>query len=396
MPKLDPTIQSRLSPTIKTADRGLAGLQDYVLDAAIPLVNMLECKNRLPQLTPRMQEAAQQALKLIGSASAHISVERQRKASTCLNKEISTLVADEDTYLQRCGTLPLWKFIPTKDEGSYGSHEESQTDILDSICASVFSEGPPPTVLWKWQQQGQRTEKAERKKTVNLTTTLHLCSKDHKRDKEQVSRAHFQGSQGGRTHNIDPACASVHTKQKVSEYTPQSPVLDLPLNQQVSETTPPDSPLCIQQVSEIPIKVVCPIAEPSIMDQPIVHLCLVLEDPPWLQLTQRGIFSMAETICQSSQTFAGTISLFGSNWKAPTQDPWVIQTVLEATTFLSCFPSPTFTSLQLSSVHQESCSIGGRDTVPLAETDHFSNPNSKEGILLQHEKKPYWNALVLL
>ena len=31
-------------------------------------------------------------------------------------------------------------------------------------------------------------------------------------------------------------------------------------------------------------------------------LSLELEDPPWIQLTQRGILPMAETICQSSQT----------------------------------------------------------------------------------------------
>jgi len=38
---------------------------------------------------------------------------------------------------------------------------------------------------------------------------------------------------------------------------------------------------------------------------------------------------MAETICQSSQMFAGRISLFRSNWEALTQEPWVIQTVVE-------------------------------------------------------------------
>jgi len=38
---------------------------------------------------------------------------------------------------------------------------------------------------------------------------------------------------------------------------------------------------------------------------------------------------MAETICHSSQTFAGRISLFKLNWKALTQESWVIQTVTE-------------------------------------------------------------------
>jgi len=38
---------------------------------------------------------------------------------------------------------------------------------------------------------------------------------------------------------------------------------------------------------------------------------------------------MAETICHSSQSFAGRISLFSPNWEAITQDTWVIQTVME-------------------------------------------------------------------
>ena len=41
VPKLDSTIQSRMSATAKLTDRGLAGMQGYVLDAAVPLVNIL-------------------------------------------------------------------------------------------------------------------------------------------------------------------------------------------------------------------------------------------------------------------------------------------------------------------------------------------------------------------
>ena len=40
--KLDPTLQSRMTPAAKTVDRSLAGLKGCVLDVAIPLVNMLE------------------------------------------------------------------------------------------------------------------------------------------------------------------------------------------------------------------------------------------------------------------------------------------------------------------------------------------------------------------
>ena len=91
-------IQSRMTPAAKAADRGLAGLQGLVLDAAIPLVNMLESA-RAGTLNPKdAAESAQQALKLVGNASAHISTERRQRASQCLNKELSTLVENESTF----------------------------------------------------------------------------------------------------------------------------------------------------------------------------------------------------------------------------------------------------------------------------------------------------------
>ena len=87
-----------MTPAAKTADKGLAGLQGYVLDAAIPLVNMLESA-RAGTLNPKeAAESAQQALKLVSNASAHLSSERRRRASQCLNKELSTLVQDESTF----------------------------------------------------------------------------------------------------------------------------------------------------------------------------------------------------------------------------------------------------------------------------------------------------------
>ena len=100
VPKLDSTIQSRMPASAKTTDRGQAGMQGYVLDAAVPLVNILESA-RNGTLTPKdAAESAQQALKLIGNTSAHLSAERRRKAATCLNKELSTLVDQEDTFVE--------------------------------------------------------------------------------------------------------------------------------------------------------------------------------------------------------------------------------------------------------------------------------------------------------
>ena len=99
VPKLDPTIQSRMSASAKLTDRGLSGMQGYVLDAAVPLVSILESARNGTLTTKDAAESAQQALKLIGNASAHLSAERCRKAATCLNKELSTLVDQEDTFV---------------------------------------------------------------------------------------------------------------------------------------------------------------------------------------------------------------------------------------------------------------------------------------------------------
>ena len=119
---------------------------------------------------------------------------------------------------------------------------------------------------------------------------------------------------------------------QVSEITPpnqQVAEIEPPSNLQVAEIEPPN-----QQVSEVtPLHVPqISVAEPtqhSVLGLPIVHLSLVIQDPPWAHLTQRGLLPMAETICHSSQTFAGRLSLFSQNWETITQDTWVIQTVTE-------------------------------------------------------------------
>ena len=90
---------------------------------------------------------------------------------------------------------------------------------------------------------------------------------------------------------------------KVSEHTPLAEP-----NQQVSDVTPL---IPLESNQQLPEK---PLAEPtqlSILGLPVVHLSLPLGNPPWVQLSQKGILPMAETICQSSQAFAGRISLIG-------------------------------------------------------------------------------------
>ena len=93
-PKLDSAIQSRLPKHAKDADRNLVRMQTLVLDAAAPLINTPEAA-RVGSLTIRdAAESAQLALKLLGNASAIISTERRRKATTHLNPKLYTLVED--------------------------------------------------------------------------------------------------------------------------------------------------------------------------------------------------------------------------------------------------------------------------------------------------------------
>ena len=108
-----------------------------------------------------------------------------------------------------------------------------------------------------------------------------------------------------------------------------TPHLQVLANQQVSEVITLNVLKGTQKASEKPIKATClvTVAEPTqytILGLPIVYLSLALENPPWIQPSQRGILPMAENICQTSQTFAGRISLFRSNWKALNQDGYHI------------------------------------------------------------------------
>ena len=87
-----------MSPGAKAEDRNLAGLQGFVLGAAIPLVNMMESARSGSLNSRDAAESAQQALKLLQNASVYISVERPLKASSCLNKGLAPLIADETTF----------------------------------------------------------------------------------------------------------------------------------------------------------------------------------------------------------------------------------------------------------------------------------------------------------
>jgi len=97
-PKLDPPIRSKLPKQAKDADENLVRLKSKVLNMASPLVSLLESTRR-GVLTPKdAAETAQQALKLLGNASATISADRCQKGSHYLNRELTPLVKKQATF----------------------------------------------------------------------------------------------------------------------------------------------------------------------------------------------------------------------------------------------------------------------------------------------------------
>ena len=112
--------------------------------------------------------------------------------------------------------------------------------------------------------------------------------KERKRHSEQVSRVHSEGSQGAHTPSINLTRASAHTSTIIGA-TQSTGVRGHTTNLPESAQQPPEKPL----------------AGPNqhfILGLPVVHLSLSLANAPWVQLSQRGLPPMAETICQSTKS----------------------------------------------------------------------------------------------
>ncbi len=95
-PKMDPLVKGELGKDIMEANKRLARLQNFTLDATGSLVTALE------ELTAKEPDgelviaAIQQGLTLIGNASAHFSKERRSRALEKLNPDLKSLAEDED------------------------------------------------------------------------------------------------------------------------------------------------------------------------------------------------------------------------------------------------------------------------------------------------------------
>ena len=70
-----------------------------ILDTVGPLASLLEM-NQARHLTPEtVTEAATQALRFLGNAHSHISMERRRRVVAFLNQDLQPLVEEPDRFL---------------------------------------------------------------------------------------------------------------------------------------------------------------------------------------------------------------------------------------------------------------------------------------------------------
>ena len=91
----------------------------------------------------------------------------------------------------------------------------------------------------------------------------------------------------------------------------------------------PNKTRSIKKVSEsTPNQHVTEVTQLSIMSLPIIHLSIPQENPPWTLLLKMVIAPLAAEL-HHRQSFAGRITLFQSNWKVLTSDPWVLETVIQ-------------------------------------------------------------------
>lgn len=92
-PKLDESVSSLVPKSAKTYDSFLSKLQRFTLDAAGPLLWMLNERSEGRDVD--VEAAVRASLALLGNASAHFSVERRRAILKHLNKDLKPL-ADAD------------------------------------------------------------------------------------------------------------------------------------------------------------------------------------------------------------------------------------------------------------------------------------------------------------
>ena len=313
--KLDPTIQSRLPKPAKDADHNLARLQTLILDAAAPFLSTLEAA-RSGSLTPKgAAESAQLALKLLGNASANISTEQRRKATTHLNPELCTLTEYEDNFHEEAPFL----FGKTFDQQAK-DHIEAVKSLKKTMFtdSSTFSKKPPLIGPGRWHIQGQRDKQEvqcspEREKLSNtfMCKTFNENVECYKHSQHKQISSHDMHDTNYRSSAIKQGV--IVTNQQHGDYTTF-----------VKQYTDSSGVRVYTSQADVCDSVWSPLH--SFWAYQSFTPVFVTMDPPWTRLIQSGITPIAAELC-TTQTFAGRISLFQVNWKVLSSDSWVLQTV---------------------------------------------------------------------
>ena len=141
-PKVDHVVKGSV---LKDADTTLAKMQTLVLDAVAPLVYILESAKNGKLINDTSEKASKLALRLLANASAHITKGRRKSALKDLNKDLLTLVEDEERFANVAAMLFGDGFEKTMKE-----HVEAMRCIRKSLNSSskstepFFRKGRPP------------------------------------------------------------------------------------------------------------------------------------------------------------------------------------------------------------------------------------------------------------
>ena len=129
-PRLDKIVRDRVTPRTAKADKDLARIQTFVLDAVGPLSHLLELEER-KELDPRAAvEAARMALRFLGNASVQISRSRRKAAIADMNRKLGDLAEDDGVFSEAAPNLFGNDFYKVAKE------REEQLRCLDSAAGS--------------------------------------------------------------------------------------------------------------------------------------------------------------------------------------------------------------------------------------------------------------------
>ena len=116
-PQLDSYMRAELSGTTKMADRELARLQTFMLDAMAPLSAILEAEASDKEMSwEENLTAVKTALQLLGNASSKVSILRREKITLQMNKSLLPLAKDETKFTEAAPMLFGTEFAKSSKE----------------------------------------------------------------------------------------------------------------------------------------------------------------------------------------------------------------------------------------------------------------------------------------